>query len=263
MERNGTEAGRQDAHCGLRWHPGTGSAGGDGLSSQRVVARRLCRKRLDVFQQPNLGSDDEDALEITLGRQRSSVGFLCHRRIRVGDALHPGEETAVPVGEILTAIISLACRGGEQFRIPRIYSVLSELKGRDVFLFESLLLHHRGGVLLPADRGDAPLADGERHARSDRAGHRDDPSRGGDGDSGAAPVETPFLHLSFAPEHLEEVPREDVQDPVGTSNPLQTTARPRWFVVFPRLFFHYSGLTGPKHLPKSREDFLHVRDRTA
>ena len=38
------------------------------------------------------------------------------------------------VGEILTAIISLACRGGEQFRIPRIYSVLSELKGRDVFL---------------------------------------------------------------------------------------------------------------------------------
>ena len=38
------------------------------------------------------------------------------------------------VGDILTAIISLACRGGEQFRIPRIYSVLSELKGRDVFL---------------------------------------------------------------------------------------------------------------------------------
>ena len=38
------------------------------------------------------------------------------------------------VGEILTAIISLACRGGEQFRVPRIYSVLSELKGRDVLL---------------------------------------------------------------------------------------------------------------------------------
>ncbi len=38
------------------------------------------------------------------------------------------------IGDILTAIISLACRGGEQFRIPRIYSVLSELKGRDVFL---------------------------------------------------------------------------------------------------------------------------------
>ena len=38
------------------------------------------------------------------------------------------------VGEILTAIISLACRGGEQFRIPRIYSALSELKGRDVLL---------------------------------------------------------------------------------------------------------------------------------
>jgi hypothetical protein len=38
------------------------------------------------------------------------------------------------IGDVLTAIISLACRGGEQFRIPRIYSVLSELKGRDVFL---------------------------------------------------------------------------------------------------------------------------------
>lgn len=38
------------------------------------------------------------------------------------------------IGDVLTAIISLACRGGEPFRIPRIYSVLSELKGRDVFL---------------------------------------------------------------------------------------------------------------------------------
>jgi hypothetical protein len=38
------------------------------------------------------------------------------------------------IGDVLTAIISLACRGGEQFRIPRIYSVLSELKGRDMFL---------------------------------------------------------------------------------------------------------------------------------
>jgi len=38
------------------------------------------------------------------------------------------------IGDVLTAIISLACRGGEQFRIPKIYSVLSELKGRDVFL---------------------------------------------------------------------------------------------------------------------------------
>jgi hypothetical protein len=38
------------------------------------------------------------------------------------------------IGDVLTAIISLACRGGEQFRIPRIYSVLSELKGRDLFL---------------------------------------------------------------------------------------------------------------------------------
>jgi hypothetical protein len=38
------------------------------------------------------------------------------------------------IGDILTAVISIASRGGEQFRIPKIYSVLSELKGRNVFL---------------------------------------------------------------------------------------------------------------------------------
>ena len=49
------------------------------------------------------------------------------------------------IGDILTAIISLACRGGEQFRIPKIYSVLSELKGRDVFL-SSLYFSLTGAV---------------------------------------------------------------------------------------------------------------------
>jgi len=49
------------------------------------------------------------------------------------------------VGDILTAIISLACRGGEQFRIPKIYSVFSELKGRDVFL-SSLYFSITGAV---------------------------------------------------------------------------------------------------------------------
>jgi hypothetical protein len=49
------------------------------------------------------------------------------------------------IGDVLTAIISLACRGGEQFRIPRIYSVLSELKGRDVFL-SSLYFSITGAV---------------------------------------------------------------------------------------------------------------------
>jgi hypothetical protein len=38
------------------------------------------------------------------------------------------------IGDIITAIISLACRGGEQLRIPRVYAALSELKGRDVLL---------------------------------------------------------------------------------------------------------------------------------
>jgi len=38
------------------------------------------------------------------------------------------------IGDIITAIISLACRGGEQLRIPRVYAALSELKERDVLL---------------------------------------------------------------------------------------------------------------------------------
>lgn len=49
------------------------------------------------------------------------------------------------IGDILTAIITLACRGGEQIRIPRIYSALSELKGRDVFL-SSLYFSITGAV---------------------------------------------------------------------------------------------------------------------
>ncbi len=38
------------------------------------------------------------------------------------------------VGDIVTAVITLACHGGEQLRIHRIYTVLSELKRGDVFL---------------------------------------------------------------------------------------------------------------------------------
>lgn len=38
------------------------------------------------------------------------------------------------IDDVLTALISLACRGGEQFRMPRVYSALSELKGREVLL---------------------------------------------------------------------------------------------------------------------------------
>ena len=49
------------------------------------------------------------------------------------------------IGDILTAIITLACRGGEQIRIPRIYSALSELKGRDVLL-SSLYFSITGAV---------------------------------------------------------------------------------------------------------------------
>jgi len=38
------------------------------------------------------------------------------------------------VTDILMAVIGLACRGGEELRVPRIYSALCELKGRDMLL---------------------------------------------------------------------------------------------------------------------------------
>ena len=38
------------------------------------------------------------------------------------------------ISDILMAVIGLACRGGEELRVPRIYSALCELKGRDALL---------------------------------------------------------------------------------------------------------------------------------
>jgi len=38
------------------------------------------------------------------------------------------------IDDVLTALISLACRGGEQLRMQRVYSALSELKTREVLL---------------------------------------------------------------------------------------------------------------------------------
>ncbi|HEX8043064.1 hypothetical protein [Candidatus Deferrimicrobium sp.] len=38
------------------------------------------------------------------------------------------------IDDVLTAVISLACRGGEQFRMHRVYSALSELKPREALL---------------------------------------------------------------------------------------------------------------------------------
>ena len=49
------------------------------------------------------------------------------------------------IGDILTAIITLACRKGEPIRISKIYSALCELKGRDVFL-SSLYFSITGAV---------------------------------------------------------------------------------------------------------------------
>ncbi len=38
------------------------------------------------------------------------------------------------VGDIVAAVIGIACRGGEQLRVPKVYSVLSELKDGDTLL---------------------------------------------------------------------------------------------------------------------------------
>ncbi|HEX9191955.1 MAG TPA: hypothetical protein VF847_07655 [Candidatus Deferrimicrobiaceae bacterium] len=38
------------------------------------------------------------------------------------------------IGDIIAAVIGLACRGGEQLRVPKVYSVLRELKERDALL---------------------------------------------------------------------------------------------------------------------------------
>ena len=38
------------------------------------------------------------------------------------------------IGDVITAVIGLACRGGEQLRVPKVYSVLRELKERDALL---------------------------------------------------------------------------------------------------------------------------------
>lgn len=38
------------------------------------------------------------------------------------------------IDDILTAVISLACRGGEQLRKPRVFFALSELKAREALL---------------------------------------------------------------------------------------------------------------------------------
>jgi hypothetical protein len=38
------------------------------------------------------------------------------------------------IGDIITAVIGLACRGGEQLRVPKVYSVLRELKEGDALL---------------------------------------------------------------------------------------------------------------------------------
>ena len=38
------------------------------------------------------------------------------------------------IGDVVTAVIGLACRGGEQLRIPKVYAALSELRGRDALL---------------------------------------------------------------------------------------------------------------------------------
>lgn len=38
------------------------------------------------------------------------------------------------IGDVVTAVIGIACRGGENLRIPKVYSALSELKNGNAIL---------------------------------------------------------------------------------------------------------------------------------
>jgi hypothetical protein len=38
------------------------------------------------------------------------------------------------IGDVVTAVIGIACRGGEHLRIPKVYSALRELKGGNAIL---------------------------------------------------------------------------------------------------------------------------------
>ncbi len=49
------------------------------------------------------------------------------------------------IADIVAAVISLACRGGEQLRVHRVYAALSELKGSE-FLLSGLYFSITGAV---------------------------------------------------------------------------------------------------------------------
>lgn len=81
------------------------------------------------------------------------------------------------IGDILAAVISLACSGGEQLQVHRIYSVLGEMKGTDALLSglhfsitgavfysrqidEALRSLVARGVLVPKERDVVTVRDG-------------------------------------------------------------------------------------------------------
>ena len=117
-----------------------------------------------------------------------------------------------PIDDVLTALISLACRGGEQLRMPRVYSALSELKAREVLLTGLYFSITGGGVLLPAGRGDPAVAGRERDACPKGAGHAGGPGSGGGSDTSRAAGETSIAGVPGAPIRLEKVLPGDVQE---------------------------------------------------
>ncbi len=82
------------------------------------------------------------------------------------------------IGDVVAAVISLACQGGEQLRVHRIYAVLSEMKRGDVLLSglyfsitgavcysrqieETLRAMVAKGVLVPRERDTVIVRDDE------------------------------------------------------------------------------------------------------
>src|SRR5512140_563844 len=76
----------------------------------------------------------------------------------------------------------------------------------------ALLLHHGGGVLLPAGRGDPAVAGGEWDARHKGARHAGGPGPGGGGGTRRAEEETSLVGVPGAPNRLEKVLPGDVQE---------------------------------------------------
>src|SRR5512141_1697065 len=83
----------------------------------------------------------------------------------------------------------------------------------------ALLLHHGGGMLLPAGRGDPAVADGEGNARREGARHTGGPGPGGGRGARPAEEEASLAGVPVAPNRLEKVLPGDVPSAGKSAGP--------------------------------------------